>query len=104
LHQIRQTAVALAIVLLAATPALAVSGKSVKTPAGTTRDANGHLHDNATGKFTEDECAVGQDGTDAMRRRLRQALKCTDDQQAHHIIPLELRELPPIQLAIKVLN
>ena len=86
-------------VLAFAGPAAASTAK--KAPAGTSRDANGKLHDDASGQFANDPCAIGEDGTEAMRARFRKAMSCGTMQQAHHVVPLQLRNLPELVAAAK---
>jgi hypothetical protein len=93
---LRPSAAVVAILLVAFS-----STAAPKAPPGTSRDAKGILHDDADGRFAKDPCAVGEDGTAAMRRQLRRALQCTDSQQAHHVVPLELRKDPVLVEAIK---
>ena len=84
-------------VLAFAGPAAASTAK--KAPAGTSRDANGKLHDDASGQFANDPCAIREDDTDAMRAKLRRALACGPEEQAHHVIPLELRSMDELVAA-----
>jgi hypothetical protein len=93
---------AFAAVLALASPVLAGRKQPPKDPPGTSRDTTGQLRDDASGKYAKDpQCETDDDGTAAMRARLRGQLSCAKDQEAHHVVPLKLRNLPMVVRAMK---